>query len=328
MDKKLISNLIVVSDLHCGCRLALCHPDGVHLDDGGEYKPSELQLKLWQYWEYFWEEWVPKVTRDEPYAVVLNGDAIDGVHHNSVTQISQNLVDQRNLAEKILRPIVARCCGRFYAIRGTEAHDGNSAGEMETLAKSLGAIPDSQGQYSRWEMQIRIGNGPITGLVDLAHHIGTAGSMAYETSAIQKELEQIYVECARWAIEAPLCVVRSHRHRNAETRVLCSKGFATSCTTAGWQLKTPFAYRVAGARRTQPQIGGTLVRCGDEDCIYTRHQVWSIDRSPTEECYVEQDETKTQVQATRKPADNSHQRDRGRTGKVRRTRPGSSRKPR
>lgn len=233
MSRKAIQNLIVVSDLHCGCRLALCHPDGLKLDDGGTYRPSELQMKLWAYWRHFWDEWVPKVTRKEPYAVVVNGDAIDGVHHNSVTQITHNLVDQRRLAQKILEPVVERCAGRFYVVRGTEAHDGKSAQEMETLAEILRAVPDATGQFSRWELQVRVGHG----LVDLAHHIGTTGSLAYETSAIQKELEQIYVECARWDREPPSVVVRSHRHRNAETRVLCQTGFATSCTTAGWQLK-------------------------------------------------------------------------------------------
>ena len=52
-------------------------------------------------------------------------------------------------------------------------------------------------------------------------------------------------------------------------------GFATSCTTPGWQLKTPFAFRIPGGRASRPQMGGTLVRAGDDD-IYTRHKVWSI----------------------------------------------------
>jgi hypothetical protein len=72
-------------------------------------------------------------------------------------------------------------------------------------------------------------------------------------------------------------VGNSHRHRNAEVRIQTYKGFATVCTTAAWQLKTPFAYRIAGARQSLPQIGGTLVRAGDEDC-YTRHFVKSLSR--------------------------------------------------
>ncbi|GAF68288.1 unnamed protein product, partial [marine sediment metagenome] len=76
-------NLIVVSDLHCGCRLGLCHPKGVYLDDGGTYLPSKIQKKVWKWWREFWDEWVPTITRGEPWDLVVNGDALDGVHHNN-----------------------------------------------------------------------------------------------------------------------------------------------------------------------------------------------------------------------------------------------------
>jgi len=271
-----INNAIIVSDLHAACRLALCPPEGIDLQDGGHYSPSALQLKLWGMWREFWDKWVPLSCRNEPFLVVINGEAMDGVHHKSKTQISQNYADQINLAKKILKPIVELCQGRFYMIRGTEAHSGQSGEIEEILAEKLGAILDKQDQHSRWELRLRIG----WGLAHISHHIGTSGSLAYETSAIQKELEQIYVECARWEFEPPDWVVRSHRHRNAETRVRMRKngrlGFATSCTTGGWQLKTPFAYKVAGARRTLPHIGGTLLRCGDEE-TYTRHQIWPVE---------------------------------------------------
>lgn len=287
MQKKPINNLVVVSDLHAGCRLAICPPDGIKLDDGGHYKPSPLQLKLWEYWNFFWDEWVPVVTKGEPYAIVFNGDAIDYIHHNSVTQISHNIVDQVNLAHMILKPVVDRCGGRYYHIRGTEAHSGPSASSEEQLAQRLGAIPNDDGQYARWELYIRVG----LGLVHVSHHIGTTGSMAYETSGPQKELEQMFVAAARWGMEPPDVVVRSHRHRNVETRIRMKKddryGFATACTTAAWQLKTPFAYRIAGGRVSLPQIGGSLVRCGDED-LFTRHCVWSVIPPKTETPMIEE----------------------------------------
>lgn len=273
----MIRNLIVVSDLHCGCRMGLCPPEGMRLDDGGVVKPSTLQRKVWARWKEFWDEWVPEVTRGEPYAVCCNGDALDGVHHGSVSQMSQNLADQAELAYSVLAPIVDMCKGKYYHIRGTEAHVGKSGQEEERLAQRLGAIADTEGRHARWDLWAKVDRA----LVHITHHIGTTGSMAYETSAIHKELEQAFVEAARWGDDIPDVIVRSHRHRNAETRIQTKNGFATSCTTAGWQLKTPFTYRVAGARQTQPQIGGTLVRCGDED-VYTRHKLWKIERAKPE----------------------------------------------
>ena len=39
--------VVVVSDIHCGCRLGLCPKEGVALDDGGLYMPSRIQKKVW-----------------------------------------------------------------------------------------------------------------------------------------------------------------------------------------------------------------------------------------------------------------------------------------
>jgi len=47
-------------------------------------------------------------------------------------------------------------------------------------------------------------------------------------------------------------------------------------------LKTPFVYRLATGRSGTPQIGGYLIKHGDEDDIYTRFKVWKIKRSKEE----------------------------------------------
>ena len=275
-----ITNAIIISDLHAGCRMGLCPKDGVQLDDGGTYVPSHLQIKMLDWWDEFWHEWTPLVCRNEPFMVICNGDATDGVHHGTVTQISQNLVDQKRIAYKLLKPVVEACEGRYYHIRGTEAHSGKSGQIEEELAESLGAIPDSEGRHARWELWTKVGEA----ILHCTHHIGISGSLAYETSAVQKELEQAFVESARWGDEPPNVICRSHRHRNIEVRcrgkIRGRETFAQAFVTAGWQLKTPIVYRSTG-RQTNPQIGGSLVRYGDED-VYCRHQVWHIERPKVE----------------------------------------------
>ena len=274
MAKKMrVNNLIVVSDPHGGCRMGLFPPAGVELDPRGPVFPSKLQLKMWALWREFWDVWVPKVTRGEPYAVVINGDSLDGVHHGSTTQISHDLGDQAKIASAIFEPIVELCEGRFYMVRGTEAHSGKSGVEEERLAKSLGAVPNEQGQYAAHEHWLEVGHS----LVHLLHTIGTTGSAAYESSGPQKELINAYAEAGQWGRRPPNVVVRSHRHRHIETRIPTHLGYGIVFVTPGWQLKTPFAFKIAGARQSQPQLGGSLIRQGDEDW-YTRHQVWTMDR--------------------------------------------------
>lgn len=273
----MIRNVIVVSDLHCGCKLGLCPDDGVALDDGGLYHPSDLQRQVWAWWQEFWGEWVPHVTHREPFAVVVNGDAIEGSHHKATTPISQNLEDQRTVARRVLVPLRDACEGRLYMVRGTEAHGGSSDVDEETIAREVGAIPNAAGQFSRWDLWLSLGDR----LIHFLHHIGTTGSNAYEATAVNKEMTEEYNEAARWGQRRPDCIVRSHRHRAFKIEIPTDRGFGIAVVTPGWQLKTPFTWKIPGARLAAPQFGGWLIRLGDED-LYAREQVWTIPRSETE----------------------------------------------
>jgi hypothetical protein len=267
--------------------VALCPPGKIPLDDGGTYEWSTFQKKMWSYWREFWDEWVPEVTRNEPYDLVHNGDCIDGVHHHSTTQISQNIEDQLTIAEMIMRPVVERCRklgGTYYHIRGTEAHVGQSAVYEEQLAKRLGAKPNEQGQHARYDLWKRVGNHTKrtpAPLVHLLHHIGSTGSAAHEASAVNAEMTATYVEAARWGKEPPDFVVRSHRHRSIAVDLHSYKGYAAAIVTPAWQGKTPFAWKIPGARVSEPQIGGIVIRQGDEE-FYYRRRVWGFDRSAEE----------------------------------------------
>lgn len=268
-----LSNLVVISDIHAGCRVGLCPPEPVPLDGGGCYSASPAQLLMWDAWREFWDVAVPEFCHGEPFALCVNGDAMDGRHHGSVTQISQNLADQQTIAELLLAPVVARATA-YYHIRGTEAHVGPSGENEELLAKRLGAVPDSSGHHARWAIWFRLRHA----LIHITHHIGTTGSTHYESSALMRELGEQFVEAGRWGHEPPSVIIRSHRHRCAEVRVPARTGhYAWCCTTAGWQLRTPFAAKLPGGRNSEPQIGGMVVRVGDHD-IYTRHFVRGIGR--------------------------------------------------
>ena len=278
----MISNLITISDTHCGDQLGLCPPT-VTLHHGGQYHASRFQMAVWEHWLDFWNVWVPRVTRGEPYAVLLNGDMVEGRHHGSSHQISQNKADQANIAYEALAPVVEKCDGRFYYVSGSRAHAGEAGEDEEKLAHRLGALPDESGRCSRYELYVEVGG---KCLVHASHHIGVTGSMAYETTALTKEYNEFCAESARWGRPIPDIVVRSHRHRHSEVRVPTSRGYGIIYVTSAWQLKTPFAFRIPGGRVTTPTVGGSLIRQGDEEA-YTRHYTIETARSRTEKIPVE-----------------------------------------
>lgn len=259
-----INNLVVVSDLHCGCRVGLC-PPRVRLDGGGCYESGVTQRQLWIWWDLFWNEWVPRVTRGEEYAILINGDALDGKHHNSKSQISDNFADQENIAAEVISPLMDKCKGRLYMVRGTEAHVGASAENEERLGRRVGAV-ERDGTFTQYEYWLRVGQG----LVHATHHIGTTGRAAYETSALMAEITEMCVESAKWQEAPPDVLVRSHRHRHIKVSIPTINTYGIVFTTPGWQGKTPFVHKIPGGRVTKPQFGGAVIRQGDEE-LYTRH---------------------------------------------------------
>lgn len=272
----MIRNLIVVADTHCGDQLGLC-PERIRLAHGGEYIASPFQLAVLKLWNEFWNDWVPTVTRGERFAVLFNGDMVEGSHHNASHLISQDTSDQANIAYELLAPVADACQGRFYYISGTEAHAGEAGREEEKLADRLGAIPNKIGRKSRYEMYLEVGDC----LVHATHHIGIAGSMAYETTALTKEYNEFCAESARWGRPIPDIIVRAHRHRHSEVRVPTKRGYGTIFVTSAWQLKTPFLFRTPGGRVATPTVGGSLIRQGNEE-FFTRHFTKETARSETE----------------------------------------------
>jgi hypothetical protein len=273
-----IDNVVLFGDTHCGCQLALYPPEGVVLDHGGSYTASAFQRKLWAVWEEFWA-WIDEAVDGAPFAAVHLGDALDGVHHNSTSQITHNLTDQARIARVVLGPVVAHCKGRYYHLRGTEAHVGDSGQQEERLASELGAIPTGSGQYARFELWKRVG----PRLIHCLHHIGVTGSQAYESTAPHKELVEAYAEAGRWHLPAPDLIVRGHRHRLIETGIPTANGEGRSIVVPGWQGKTPYTYRIPGARQAQPQFGGVLVRWSEQhEELFVRSWVRSLTRPDPE----------------------------------------------
>lgn len=260
-----IRNIVVISDTHFGSTLGLCPP--LHrLDDGGYYMPSNIQKKLWAYWNDFWG-WTYHMLDGAPFALVHNGDVIDGEHHKNTTNISRNMKDQERMAIDVLRPHAEKAT-MYFQLRGTEAHAGQSAEHEDRIASALGACKDKDtGAFSTWELGMEFGNE----IIHFSHHIGTTSSTAYEASAPMREITAAFVEAGQWGNRPPTVLVRSHRHRYIEVK-------PANCrivVTPAWQAKTPFVFKMD--RMRAPMFGGLIIRLGDEG-VHIREKIYTLTR--------------------------------------------------
>lgn len=281
--------VVVVSDTHCGSRLGLFPPEGIEIkngeDEGNHISPSAIHEWMAEKWDKFWNVFVPEATEGEPFDIVLNGDLIDGRHHLQDSLITNDLSEQVDIAVACFRPVFnskklkAR---RLFMVDGTECHCGLANETQKFLAARWPVTADASDNMVRRELWLEVGQkGRHNALVHFLHHIGTASVSAYETTAIHRELVEAFQESARWRNRVPDIIIRSHRHRQAKTSVATGNGLAIAEVTPGWQGRTPYCFRIAGARQAIPQFGGIVIRSGPID-TYTRSAVWGFSRTPSE----------------------------------------------
>ena len=270
--------LVNVSDIHLGCQLALCPREGVALDNGGIYKPSTFQLRLANFWDCFFKEFVPRVTKREKWALVINGDAVEGEHHNSWTPISANPEVQARCALDVLEPVVKLAKGGLYMIRGTPAHVGQDANSEESLARVLGAIKPTSERHTWDHLKLRFG---YDSLADIKHHISGTGNGRTTVNASGAEYHDQAYESGRIGEEWPDVVCRAHCH-NANISGIPAKADGTgrtklcwSLTTPCWQLKNGFGHKVSVARNKKPEFGGWVLE-STPDGVVPHLCLWKV----------------------------------------------------
>jgi len=107
--------IAILSDLHVGSKYALCS-DEPELDDGGGYRPSKIQKKLFNAYVESIDELTTK-----PDILVINGEPIDGSNPRTLGEScwSTNHFDQMNDAEKLVKMFPHL---KLYLIRGSGYH--------------------------------------------------------------------------------------------------------------------------------------------------------------------------------------------------------------
>jgi len=230
---------VVVSDIHCGSEVGLAPPK-VTLRNGNEvtFGKNLHQKWLWQCWTKAVTEVVTIIGKSKA-ALIVNGDATEGVHHRNEKDLLAAEIDKHiEMAQECLLPL-SRACSSTFVVKGTECH---TQGMEDLLAAELGA---SGGKAKdKWLIDI---NGC---LIDAAHHMGTTSRAYLEASLMSIHMGNARLNYVRSGHKVPKVYLRAHRHCGG----WFSDGAGLFAVTGGWQFLTRHGFKVVTDSIPSPTI--------------------------------------------------------------------------
>jgi hypothetical protein len=242
--------IVVISDLHCGSSVGLIPPVFDELDDGPALTQNAPQQWLWKQWRDFWDRWIPSVTGDDAWSLVINGDATEGVHHRSVQVHPDEIVHWR-IANHVLAPLVPMA-HRMFMVRGTECHTGN----METdLAYRLGCEQSPDGRWAHDHLRLEV-NGVG---VSFQHHIGASARPWLGGYQMLASLVEEQFRASSRGQSPPGVIVRSHRHVFGSM----TTSHGACVVTPAWQLLTRYGKKVT--QDMLAMVGGIVLDFRDRE---------------------------------------------------------------
>lgn len=232
--------VVVLSDLHIGSTVGLW-PDKFRSQEGNEIGQNEFQAWLWECWLDLTLVQLPKYLGKDPYALVLNGDIVEGIHHRTLQVMTPNTTDQTNAAKKILNPVFKRAPRRFIT-KGTEVHTRD---REISLGEALDAEQDPATEQHAFDKLHLTVNGCNC---IFRHHMPATIRPYLEASAMSIELGSERIEAARHKHPIPQVLCMAHRHRHG----VFKDGAGMVCVTSAWQGLTRHGNKVVGHATPNP----------------------------------------------------------------------------
>lgn len=231
--KKPIRHILAISDLHCGSTVGLCPPD-FKMVKGGTYGLNRSQQWLWVKWTKLIADAIASF-HGKPFALVVNGDLIDGNHHGTQEIWSVNLQDHVNAAIAVLEPIVAKAATTFIVV-GTETHTKEAE---YGIADHLKAVPDNDNQcpaHNQLNLTVGVHRYPVR----FVHHISTTSREHLRASRLSIHLTNARSAAVDAGHTPPKMLVAGHCH----VADVYQRLDLACVTLPAWQLLTRYGHRV------------------------------------------------------------------------------------
>lgn len=236
-----VTKLVVVSDLHVGSTLGVLHP-GFKTLEGNSVGQNPIQKWLWKAWKHLWEVEVPSFVGKDKFAVVINGDLVEGIHHGTKQVISPDFGDHVRAVQQVLVPVTKLAPAHIFITEGTESHTRNSE---TTIGEIIGAEQDpATERYAFPRLDLNIAGAHCV----FFHHIGTTTRPYLEGSSLSTMLGVERQEAARSGTKIPLVIGCAHRHRHG----YFSDGQGMIMVTGAFQALTRFGHKVVPAAVPAP----------------------------------------------------------------------------
>lgn len=258
--------LALPADTHGGSPVALMPPGQWQFTNGGYWYPNFTQIKLNEIWQRSWER-VAEARKDARLIVIHDGDAVEGMHHDS-TQIMTPRIDEQERIHTACMDNALQAAGfdsskgdELYYVQGTSpTHSGPGGGSEERIARDLKATPkippqpaaDDDDEDTKahkdgcflWERLLLDINGR---LFDIAHHGANLGSRAWtRDNPFRSILKNVYFNCLESGTRCPDYWIRAHKHTAYFDVYPGGNGHMLhGFITPSMQTKTEFVYKIA-----------------------------------------------------------------------------------
>lgn len=229
----------VLADIHAGSTAALM-PPGFTTGNGNPIVQSPIQAWLWDCWLKS-EAWLDDVFGDDPHALVVNGDVIEGLHHRSKQVWSADASDHAACGIEILKHRARRASRRFI-VEGTECHTGTSEAAIGAALDAETNPETGQHVFPRLTLD-------ICGVrVVVRHHCSATTRSWLESGEFSRVIDSEQLEAAKNNEPIPRVICCAHRHRYG-----CYQNGRDMCIISPpWQMLTRFGHKVVSAARTRP----------------------------------------------------------------------------
>ena len=263
--------LILLSDLHVGATAGLL-PPGFVTFEGNTVEQNPYQKWLWSCWKDCWK-WTHDVIGKDEWSAVVNGDVIDGVHHETREIISSDAADHSSAAVELLKEYL-KDASSVYLTEGTNVHVQNSEHGIASSLRWHGVnVVSPNRRKSAWpELDLSIHGACV--LVD--HHVATSGKSQNASSKFASTVADIRNRRGAAGWRQPQLIVRAHAHEFG----IWNDGNCTMVVLPPWQGSTRFGRRVV--TRAIPKCGIVIAdwrNCTKGEPPVIHHRIHTVDRS-------------------------------------------------